>query len=83
MDHHIRTLSSENPALEVERHLVDTAEEAEKARFRGSPSVLLDGVDPFADADAPVGLSCRVYDTPEGPAGSPTIEQLRAALSAR
>lgn len=83
MDHHIRTLSSENPALEVERHLVDTAEEAEKARFRGSPSVLLDGVDPFADADTPVGLSCRVYDTPEGPAGSPTIEQLRAALSAR
>jgi len=41
----------------------------------------VDGVDIFADADAPVGLSCRVYQTPDGPAGSPTLEQLRAAMT--
>ena len=47
-----------------------------------SPSVLVDEVDPFADPDAPVGLSCRVYQTPDGMAGSPTLEQLRRALAA-
>lgn len=41
----------------------------------------LDGVDAFADADTPVGLSCRVYPTPDGPAGAPTFEQLQAALA--
>ena len=30
----------------------------------------------------PIGLTCRVYQTPEGLAGVPTPEQLRAALRA-
>ena len=34
---------------------VPTAEEAEAVGFRGSPTVLVDGVDPFADPAAPVG----------------------------
>jgi hypothetical protein len=42
--------------------------------------MLINGVDPFADPDAPVGLSCRVYRTDDGPAGSPTVEQLLAVL---
>ena len=58
-------------------------EEADRVGFRGSPSVLIDGTDPFSDPDAPVGLSCRVYSTPDGLAGSPTLEQLRTALSVR
>ncbi len=37
--------------------------------------------DLFAGSDAPVGLSCRIYQTPDGPAGSPTLDQLRAALA--
>jgi len=80
-DAHLRALEAEVPGLQVTRHIVDTPEEAERTRFRGSPSILVDGVDPFADADAPVGLSCRVYQTPDGPAGSPTIDQLREVLS--
>ncbi|MGH8775740.1 MAG: hypothetical protein ACRDWI_11380 [Jiangellaceae bacterium] len=49
--------------------------------FHGSPSVLVDGRDPSSHGDQPVGLACRVYQTPEGPAGAPTIDQLRAALT--
>lgn len=66
----------------VERRLVATAEEAEAARFRGSPTVLVDGRDPFASGDEPFGLACRVYQTPAGSAGSPTVEQLEAAVDA-
>ena len=51
--------------------------------FHGSPSILVDGVDVFAEPGAGVGLSCRIYRTPEGLAGAPTLDQLRAKLDAR
>lgn len=60
---------------------VITPEDAERLRFRGSPTVLVDGRDPFAEPDAPVGLSCRVFRTPEGLRGAPTVEQLKAVLT--
>lgn len=61
---------------------VDTHEDAERLDFRGSPTVLVDGKDPFAAPDDPVGLSCRVFRTPDGLRGAPTVEQLREALEA-
>lgn len=60
---------------------VMTPEDAERLSFRGSPTVLVNGADPFADASAPVGLSCRVFQTAEGLRGSPTVEQLLAVLT--
>jgi hypothetical protein len=68
--------------LEVGRRLIATSEEAEATRFRGSPTILVDGDDPFASGDEPFGLACRVYQTPDGPAGSPTTEQLEAIIDA-
>lgn len=65
----------------VTLQLVNTPELAEAHEFRGSPTVLIDGTDPFADRNVPVGLSCRVYQTPGGLAGSPTLEQLATALT--
>ena len=59
---------------------VPTPEDAERLGFRGSPTVLVDGADPFADDGAPVGLSCRVFQTPEGLRGAPTVEQLVQVL---
>lgn len=65
----------------VRLQLVTTPEAAEEHDFRGSPTILIDGTDPFADPDAPVGLACRVFHTPDGPAGSPTPDQLTQALA--
>jgi hypothetical protein len=79
---HLRRLADELGDIVINHHLVDSPEEAERTGFRGSPSVIVDGVDPFADSEAPVGLSCRIYQTPDGSAGSPTIDQLRAVLAA-
>ncbi len=39
-------------------------------QFRGSPTVLVDGWDPFLDPASPVGLSCRVYRTEDGVTGA-------------
>ena len=49
-------------------------------RFRGSPTILMDGRDPFPGAAPTLALSCRLYPTPDGLSGSPTVAQLRAAL---
>lgn len=59
---------------------VETPEEAERLAFRGSPSILVDGTDPFADDDSPVGLSCRIYRTGAGVEGAPSLDELTAAL---
>ena len=65
---------------EITYQKIETAEQAEQAAFRGSPSVLVEGRDPFAGGDAPVGLSCRVYQTETGPDGAPSLAQLAVAL---
>lgn len=42
-------------------------------------TVLLDGEEPFARLEAPVGLMCRVHRTRNGTGGVPTVEQLTSA----
>lgn len=79
-DERLRSLQAELD-FTLEHQLVTTAEEAERVSFRGSPTVLVDGEDVFAHGDEPVGLSCRIHQTPDGPAGSPTTAQLRAAIT--
>jgi hypothetical protein len=66
--------------VKIAHQLIDTPEKAERARFRGSPTILFNGQDPFARQDQPFGLSCRVYETEEGPQGAPTEGQLQSLL---
>ena len=70
-----------NATVEYDR--VETHEDAVRTGFRGSPTILVDGADPWADGEAPVGLSCRIYRTEEGPQGAPTVRDLEAVLSRR
>ncbi len=78
---HLDALSAEF-GFELVRCQVDTDEDAQRLQFRGSPTVMIDGRDVFATGDEPIGLSCRMYRTEQGLAGAPSVEQLRAALSA-
>lgn len=65
---------------EIRMEAVETPEEAERLQFRGSPSILIDGSDPFAAPGSPVGLACRRFQTDAGMQGSPSIDQLVAAI---
>lgn len=69
----------EGLGVQVTMVRVATPDEAAEVDFRGSPTVLIDGVDPFDDADTPAAgtLACRVYQTPDG---SLSVQQLRDAL---
>ena len=68
------------PDVPIEYLTVTTPEQADELRFSGSPTVLVNGQDPFLERAAPVGLSCRIYRTDEGLAGAPTVQQLVEAL---
>jgi hypothetical protein len=59
---------------------VETPESAVEYQFHGSPSLHLNGDDPFANPDTQVGLTCRIYQTATGPSGTPDINVLRQAL---
>lgn len=66
-------------AVTVER--IDSHEDAAAKGFHGSPTVLVDGEDPFGGGSGGVGLSCRRYETQDGTEGSPSPEQLEAVLT--
>jgi hypothetical protein len=68
--------------IEVDLQNVETAGDAERLGFTGSPTLLLDGTDPFAVPGTEPALACRVYATPNGLAGSPTVDQLVSVLAA-
>lgn len=57
--------------------VVETEQDAETRRFPGSPTILIDGRDPFARPDARPALACRMY---EPGAATPDLRQLRQAL---
>lgn len=63
--------------VELEYQLIDSPETAERVGFHGSPTILVDGHDPFATGDEPIGMTCRVYRTDDGARGMPTETQLR------
>jgi hypothetical protein len=73
---------------EVGMREIQTDEEAEAARFTGSPTILIDGVELMAALgrgaeDEPAGLNCRVYVRRDGRVSpTPDPEDLRDALRA-
>jgi hypothetical protein len=74
----LRTVGRDDVTLE--RRKVETPAAARAAGFTGSPTIRIDDRDPFA-TDEQVGLSCRVYPTPDGFRGSPTVDQFIEVLS--
>jgi hypothetical protein len=62
---------------------VQAAQTPDPFRGWGSPTILVDGRD-VAGAQRPDGASCRIYAGPDGSLrGSPSVEQIRAALEDR
>lgn len=68
--------------LPVVTREIATDAEAATLGMSGSPTLLIDGFDPFASADQCFGgLSCRIYRDREGRiVPSPSVDQLRDAL---
>ncbi|MGW9026237.1 hypothetical protein ACWGQ5_18970 [Streptomyces sp. NPDC055722] len=67
--------------VNVGTRMVGSPELAAELRFVGSPTFLINGLDPFGEPDRVPGLTCRVYRGPDGAlSGLPEIRELRQAL---
>ncbi len=72
-----------HPAAVVSRRVVGDEREAAEAGMHGSPTLLVDGSDPFAAPGQPPSLSCRLYRDASGHTGpAPSVAELRRVLTA-
>jgi predicted DsbA family dithiol-disulfide isomerase len=67
--------------VQVTWRVVGDEAQAAETGLRGSPTLLIDGKDPFAEPDQPASLSCRLYRDHTGRVdGAPSVAALRNAL---
>jgi hypothetical protein len=69
-------------AQPVRISVIASQQQAEERGFVGSPTILVDGVDPFAVAGQGPAFACRVYATPAGLSGVPPLCDVVSALTA-
>ncbi len=67
--------------MTVTRQVITDAAEAARWGMHGSPTLLVDGQDPFAAPGAATALACRLYRGEDGRLeGAPTVAALRLVL---
>jgi len=84
MEERLAAALAGGPPAAVIRRVITDPGEAARAGLHGSPTVLVDGSDPFAAPGQPASMSCRLYDNGPGRLeGAPTVGQLRQAIAAQ
>ena len=73
-------LLKENLSASIEMVKVTDDEEAVRLKFLGSPHFRVNGHDLWPEDRVTYSLSCRVYPTPDGIKGFPTVAMLRQQL---
>lgn len=67
--------------ISVSHHVISSEDEAARRGMHGSPTLLIDGMDPFTEPGQPASMSCRLYRDENGRiAGAPSVGQLRRAV---
>ena len=82
LEQRIRQVTASQPEQhEIIRRVIADPGRAATARMTGSPTLLVDGCDPFATPGQVPSLSCRLYPSDTGRLdGAPSVGALRAAL---
>jgi hypothetical protein len=87
LDSRLAEVIADRVDVTVTRHVITDLDAAAHYGMHGSPTVLVDGADPFAaqsvSASEQPSVSCRLYDTGGVLEGAPSVEELRAALEPR
>ncbi|MEN4397505.1 hypothetical protein [Mycolicibacterium conceptionense] len=65
--------------IAVRTSVIDTPAEALRLGFSGSPTILIDGIDPWLPRRPQPAIACRLYPTTDG---LPDRQELAAALHA-
>jgi hypothetical protein len=73
---------ADRPDVVIVRRVISDVQTAALAGMHGSPTLLVNGVDPFSPGGEPPSLSCRLYRDAAGRvAPAPSVEALRQALA--
>ncbi|QWF76801.1 hypothetical protein [Amycolatopsis sp. CA-230715] len=84
LSEHLVRLSATWPGLRIDRRVVRDDQEAIAAGMTGSPTLLIDGTDPFAEPAREPGIACRLYRHSDGSVdNAPSLAALRHVLAAR
>ncbi len=80
LEHLTDALKRESMDVPITLVKVTDDADAEAKRFLGSPSFRVSGADLWHEAREQYALGCRVYYTPQGLKGVPTVEMLQEKL---
>ena len=81
LEQRLAGLLAARPEVTVTRRVIADAAEAARWGMRGSPTLLVDGQDPFAGSGSGAVVACRLYRDEQGRLdGAPTVSALRAVL---
>ena len=70
------------PGVRVTRRVITSQAQAAGAGMRGSPTLLVDGADPFAGPGQQAGAACRLYRQDDGSlAPAPPAAELHRILT--
>jgi len=73
---------ADRPEVVVHRRVISDVHTAALAGMHGSPTLLVDGIDPFSPLGEPPSVSCRLYRDAAGRVvPAPSVEALRQALA--
>ncbi|MHA4854559.1 alkylmercury lyase [Rhodococcus sp. MSC1_016] len=76
-----QAIAGQSVQLEITRRVIGDPGQAAAAGMTGSPTLLVDGRDPFASPEQVPSLSCRLYPSGTGRLdGAPSVAALRTAL---
>ncbi|MGB6456845.1 MAG: thioredoxin family protein [Streptosporangiaceae bacterium] len=82
LEQRLAGLVAGRPGVHISRHVVGSGEDAARLGMHGSPTLLIDGIDPFPAPAAGPALACRLYPSDEGRLeGAPAVSALRQALA--
>lgn len=77
----LEAVLDDRAGVSVSHKLISNEGEAARLGMHGSPTLLIDGVDPFAEQGQRPSMSCRLYRDENGqPSGAPSVGQLRRAI---
>jgi hypothetical protein len=81
LEHRLTEALAGRMGVTVVRQVIDDPVSAARSGMHGSPTLLVDGVDPFAGPGTAASVSCRLYRGADGLIdGAPPVEALRRAL---
>ncbi|OLZ51590.1 alkylmercury lyase family protein [Amycolatopsis keratiniphila] len=81
LDNLLRTVLADHEDIRVVHRQILGQDQAEREGMRGSPTLLVDGIDPFAEPGSQPSVSCRLFRDEDGQAKpAPSKTALIAAL---